>query len=202
MDGLAELIRAYGTWIYILLFAYCMLKSGSLPLFAGYAAQAQALELPLVLLVTFAGGYLGDEARFFVARRYGDAWVKRWRFAEGTYAAATALIAKYGSAYIFIYRYPKGMRTIGALPVGLGSMSWGKFTVLNAASAMLWTALLVSVGFVFGSQVEEAVQSGWGFASVVLLAAILLLTAFAWWRINKTGTLSPEIQDDLSRSHQ
>jgi membrane-associated protein len=202
MDGLAELIRAYGIWIYILLFAYCMLKSGSLPLFAGYAAQAQALELPLVVLVTFAGGYLGDEARFFVARRSGDAWVKRWRFAERAYAGANALIEKYGSAYIFIYRYPKGMRTIGALPVGLGSMSWGKFTVLNAASAMLWTALLVSVGFVFGSQVEEAVQSGWGFASVVLLAAIVLLTGFAWWRINKIGTHSPAIQEDLSRSHQ
>ena len=38
MDGLSDLVREYGTWIYILLFAYCMLKSGSLPLFAGYAA--------------------------------------------------------------------------------------------------------------------------------------------------------------------
>lgn len=62
--------------------------------------------------------------------------------------------------------------------------------------------LLVSVGFVFGSQVEEAVEAGWGFASVVLLAAMVFLTAFAWWRINKIGTHSPNIQVDLSRSHQ
>ncbi len=71
MDGLSDLVREYGTWMYILLFAYCMLKSGSLPLFAGYAAQTQALDLSLVLAVTFAGGYLGDEARFFIARRTG-----------------------------------------------------------------------------------------------------------------------------------
>lgn len=58
MDGLSDLIQEYGTWIYILLFAYCMLKSGSLPLFAGYAAQTQALDLSLVLAVTFAGGLL------------------------------------------------------------------------------------------------------------------------------------------------
>lgn len=185
MDGLSDLIREYGIWIYILLFAYCMLKSGSLPLFAGYAAQTQALDLPLVLVVTFAGGYLGDEARFFIARRYGDAWLKRWRFAEKAHAGATALIAKYGWAYIFIYRYPKGMRTIGALPIGLGSMSWARFTVLNAGSAIVWTICLVMAGFVFGAQVEEAVKTGWGFASVVLLAVLVLLTGFAWWRINQ-----------------
>ena len=193
MDGLSDLVREYGTWIYILLFAYCMLKSGSLPLFAGYAAQTQALDLSLVLAVTFAGGYLGDEARFFIARRYGDAWLTRWPFAEKAYAAAKILVAKYGWAYIFLYRYPKGMRTIGALPVGLGSMSWAKFTVLNAASAIVWTACLVSAGFVFGAQIEEAVETGWGFASIVLLAAMLLLSVFAWWRINRIAVRIPKI---------
>ena len=45
MEGLLELIQEYGLWVYLLLFAYCALKSGALPLFAGYAAQAGALEL-------------------------------------------------------------------------------------------------------------------------------------------------------------
>lgn len=107
MDGLSDLVREYGTWIYILLFAYCMLKSGSLPLFAGYAAQTQALDLSLVLALTFAGGYLGDEARFFIARRYGDAWLTRWPFAEKAYAAAKILVAKYGWAYIFLTDIPR-----------------------------------------------------------------------------------------------
>lgn len=58
------------------------------------------------------------------------------------------------------YRYPKGMRTIGALPVGLGSMCWPVFTVLNAASVVLWAGLLVCAGYVLGTQIEEAVASG------------------------------------------
>ncbi|CAM3556239.1 MAG: hypothetical protein JJ883_19265 [Thalassospira sp.] len=32
MNGLLELIQEYGNWIYLLLFAYCALKSGALPL--------------------------------------------------------------------------------------------------------------------------------------------------------------------------
>ena len=78
MDGLLELVREYGPWIYLLLFVYCALKSGALPLFAGYAAQAGVLELMPVVAATFAGGYLGDEARFAIARRYGDAWSNKW----------------------------------------------------------------------------------------------------------------------------
>ena len=112
---------------------------------------------------------------------------------EKAYAAAKILVAKYGWAYIFLYRYPKGMRTIGALPVGLGSMSWARVTVLNAGSAIVWTVCLVMAGFVFGAQIDEAVETGWGFASVVLLAAMLLLSVFAWWRINRIGVGIPKI---------
>jgi membrane-associated protein len=47
-------------------------------------------------------------------------------------------------------------------------------------------------GFVFGAQVEEAVESGWGIASVVLLAAMILLAVFAWWRVNRIGARIPK----------
>ncbi|SEO03991.1 hypothetical protein SAMN05216227_104131 [Pseudorhodobacter antarcticus] len=69
LEATLALINEYGTLIYLLLFGYCALKSGSLPLFGGYAAQAGALDVGLVAVVVFAGGYLGDEARFAVARR-------------------------------------------------------------------------------------------------------------------------------------
>lgn len=185
MDGLLDLIREYGLWVYLLLFAYCALKSGALPLFAGYAAQAGALEIIPVVAATFAGGYLGDEARFAVARRYGDAWASKWPRVQKAIATAQILVARYGWAYIFLYRYPKGMRTIGAIPIGLSSMSWGKFTALNAASALVWTFALVAVGFMFGAQIEHAVTTNWGAASVFLLVLMVGGIVYAWWRVNR-----------------
>lgn len=115
-DALLDLVRDYGIWMYILLFAYCALKSGTHPLFAGYAAEANILELPLVIIATFAGGYLGDELRFAAARIYGDAWANKWQWVSKAMSTAKVLVAKYGWAYVFLYRYPKGMRTSGALP--------------------------------------------------------------------------------------
>lgn len=189
MESLLELIQEYGVWVYVLLFAYCALKSGAMPLFAGYAAQAGALELVPVAAAAFAGGYLGDEARFTVARRYGDAWANKWPRVQRAIATAKALVARYGWAYIFLYRYPKGMRTVGALPIGLGAMPWGTFTILNAASAAVWTSALVAVGYAFGVQVENAVKTGWGAASLFLLVLMVIGIFYAWRRINQIPTV-------------
>lgn len=184
LDVLLGLVREYGLWIYILLFAYCALKSGALPVFAGYAAQADILELLPVVLATFAGGYLGDEVRFSVARRYGDSWSNKWQWLTRAVSTAKVLVARYGWVYVFLYRYPKGMRTIGALPMGLGTIPWYKFTALNAASACLWTSILVGVGYLFGEQIEKSINDNWGFASVLLLVLMASGILYAWHRVN------------------
>ena len=90
---------------------------------------------------------------------------------------------------MFLCRYPKGMRTVGALPVGSGTMSWPAFTALNAASAILWTTILVGLGYVFGAQVEQAVNAGWGLASTLLLVVMIAVFAFVWWRTNRLKAL-------------
>ncbi len=185
MDVLLGLIHDHGPWVYALLFLYCALKSGALPLFAGYAAHAGALELLPVALLTFAGGYLGDEARYAFARRYGATCFQHRPRLRGALDGARMLVERYGWLYMFLYRYPKGMRTIGALPMGLGTMQWGVFTLLNLASALLWSTLLVGAGYGFGAQIEHAVAQGWGVASVALLALMVLGILYAWRRVNK-----------------
>jgi len=67
----------------------------------------------------------------------------------------------------------------------LGPMPWARFTVLNGASAAVWTLALLVAGYVFGARIEQAVADGWGPASVGLLALMLVLGLLAWWRINR-----------------
>ena len=169
------LIGDYGTAVYIILFLYCALKSGALPLFGGYAAQQEVLDPVLVGAAALAGGYLGDELRFRVARRYGITWVSGKPRLERLMRYCEQLLERYGAAYIFLYRYPKGLRTIGALPVGLTDISWRRFTILNAASAISWAVLLVGVGYAFGEVIENAVTQGWGAFSIALLLISVIL---------------------------
>lgn len=185
MEQFLALLEEYGLVVYVLVFLYCGLKSGLLPLFAGVAAYGGALDVSVVLAVTFAGGYLGDELRFAVARRYGPSFAARWPRVLEAINRARTLMTRYGALYIFIYRYPKGMRTIGAIPVGFGDMPWPKFTALNAASAALWTSILVLGGYFFGDLIASAAESRWGLFSISLLVGFLVATYVAWRRISR-----------------
>ncbi len=180
VEQVQAFIRDYGIAVYAILFAYCALKSGALPLFAGFAAQTGSLDLVTVSAATFMGGYLGDEARFWVSRRFGSGIFEKHPRFNRLVETGKRLLERYRTAYIFLYRYPKGMRTVGALPLGLTDMRWRTFTFLNAASAAVWTILLVGVGYLFGSAIEQAVVSNWGFYSVLALALFVGMTLFAW----------------------
>ena len=170
MEGVLALLDQYGLFVYLLLFGYCALKSGWLPLFAGYAAQTGALDIKLVILATFMGGYIGDEIRFALARAYGTSWLEKPNKIGQLFQTASTLANRYGMAYIFLYRYPKGMRTIGALPVGLTDISWPLFSTLNACSAALWVIILVGGGYTFGATFESL-----GVESLTALSIFCLL---------------------------
>ncbi|MGC9494225.1 DedA family protein [Vibrio genomosp. F10] len=182
METVTGLLEDYGVLVYALLFLYCALKSGWLPLFAGYAAYLGALELPWVALATFLGGYLGDEIRFWVAKTYGIAWVDRSTTFGRLFEKSAALAQKYGTAYIFIYRYPKGLRTIGALPLGLTDIKWRKFTLLNMSSATLWVVVMVGGGFFFGETFDTLGIENLTTVSVLLLLVFLLSLLRVWTR--------------------
>lgn len=190
MDTVLTLIGDYGTAVYVILFLYCALKSGALPLFGGYAAQQGVLDPMFVGTAALAGGYLGDELRFRVARRYGTVWLSGKPRLEAMMRHSEKLLNRYGTAYIFLYRYPKGLRTIGSLPVGLTDISWRRFTLLNAASAVTWAVLLVGIGYAFGEAIEGAVTQGWGAASVGLL---VISVALIWLGFRK---VSREVEVD------
>ena len=154
-----------------------------MPLFAGYAAYAGALDVQYIILATFLGGYLGDELRFFVAKKYGVQWIARSGTFQSLFKHAQRLAEQHGTAYIFMYRYPKGLRTIGALPIGLTSLNWGTFTLLNGSSAALWAAVMVGGGYVFGESFDAFGIENLTAISILLLG-VFLWTLYRIWKKN------------------
>lgn len=198
MEEFLLILKQYGTVVYLILFLYCMLKSGWLPLFAGYAANTGALDLLHVAIVVFAGGYLGDEIRFTLARRFGSHWGNKAKTFAALLSTAGVLAKRYGKLYIFIYRYPKGLRTIGALPIGLTNMSWKLFTLLNVSSALLWTFVLVAAGYSFGASFDAIGISNLTTISILMLC-VFCLSLYPLWRAQNKLALQ---SNKLNRSSE
>ena len=182
MPWLTDLIESLGAAIYVALFLYCVYKSGLLPLFAGVAAQQGLLEIGSVWMSVLAGGIVADELRFALARRYGIEWAARWPNFYRALEHTRGLMNRHGLTYLIVYRYVLGLRSIGALPVGLSDIKPLKFRWVSAASALTWTNVLVGLGYVLGQSAELALQGGFGLMGLVLLIAF---AALAWRSVQR-----------------
>lgn len=172
MGELGELVRDYGPWIYALLFAYTALKSGYLPVIAGYFASLGDLDVTLVAMSAFFGAWLGDEARFWIAIRYADR-IRTMPRLMRPIQVAEAAIDRYGAWYIFLYRYAKGLRTLGSIPFGLLGWRWRRFGPLNLSSAAVWVAVTVGIGYLAGGAAVAAIGDQAGWIGVLILVLML-----------------------------
>ncbi|MGE0454660.1 MAG: DedA family protein [Vicinamibacteria bacterium] len=179
---LAELIAAYGSWTYAILFAIVFLETGlvvtpllpgdSLLFAAGAFAALGALELwPLVLLLCVAA-VLGDTVNYGIGNYLGPKvfHYPRSRFFNPDHLKRThEFFEKYGGKTIIIARFVPIIRTFAPFVAGIGSMTYGRFLSYNVIGGTLWVFVCVLGGYFFGNL--PFVKQNF---SLVILAIIVL----------------------------
>jgi len=167
---LAEVIQAYGTWTYALLFAIVFLETGlvvtpilpgdSLLFAAGSFAALQqpdgspVLSFPLLFVLLSVAAIVGDTANYAIGAYLGPKvfHFPRSRFFNPEHLRKThAFYEKYGGKTIIIARFVPIVRTFAPFVAGIGAMSYAKFIVYNVAGGLLWVAVCLSAGYFFGN---------------------------------------------------
>lgn len=172
-----DLIKQHGDIVYGFLFAHALYNSLLAPLFTGYAAHMDALELRTVIPVCWAGGFIGDTVRFWIARQWGHKLTEAFpRIGKGI-IAMRPLIDRHHAWMILIHRYPHGIRGLAAFAYGASGLDWRRFLVLNFVSAGLWAAAVVMIGYSFGHMSEKALGEA---ASTAGFAVLALFLGLAW----------------------
>jgi membrane protein DedA with SNARE-associated domain len=175
---LADLLAKYG---YLTLFVGCVLEGESVLLLAGLAAHAGYLSLPVVLLVAFAGGTLGDQAYFLVGRRYGEPLLGRWPRFETPAARVRRLIERHSALLIVGVRFMYGLRLIGPIVIGMSEVPTWRFSVFNMIGAAIWAVAVGGAGYVFGHAIEWLLADLELFEKVALVCAtVVFITLLAW----------------------
>ena len=178
-DELLAWIATYDHWVYALLLAYALAKTGPLPMVAGFVSASGALQAPVVFAVVLAGTVAGSQLRFFVGRG-GAPWLfERFTGLAPWLALGAVGVERYRLLLLPLYRFSKGTYSLVGLGAGASRLPWRRFVMLDGAGAVLWAGTSVSLGFAIG-QLGHAVDPRWAAYAGLGLLALGMVTVAAF----------------------
>ena len=195
---LAELVRDYGTWTYLVLFVIVFCETGlvvtpilpgdSLLFAAGAIAALPSAELNphlLVVLLTVAA-VLGDAVNYQIGRYIGPAVFKResGRFFKREHLEKThAFYERYGGKTIIIARFVPIVRTFAPFVAGVAQMSYRRFAIYNVTGAVAWVVIGVYAGYWFGNL--KIVKKNFSLIIIAIVLISLLPAVIEYWRARR-----------------
>lgn len=172
-----ELIAEYK---YLLIAPAAFLFGPPVSLATGVLLRIDALSLIPTCLALVAGELGGDVLWYWLGKRYGDSFSLRFgRYAwitEKSIASTKELFSKHHDIILFTSKLTAGL---GIAPVvlftaGLSHVPFRRYMMLNIAGQFLWTAGLLSAGYLLGHVYLEI--SG-AFEKIALIAFVGVLLA-------------------------
>ena len=161
---LAEVIQAYGTGTYALLFAIVFMETGlvvtpflpgdSLLFAAGSFAALGALDVRLVFALLAFAAILGDNVNYWIGRYLGPKvfHFERSRFFNPDHLRKThGFYERYGVKTIIIARFVPIVRTFSPFVAGVGAMRYPRFLAFDVAGGILWVGVCTFAGYFFGN---------------------------------------------------
>jgi membrane-associated protein len=193
---LEEFVRAYGAWVYALLFAIIFAETGlvitpilpgdSLLFAAGTLAATGALDVRLVSVLLFVAAVAGDAVNYSVGHYVGprvfradrrDATWQRLLNREHL-DRAHEFFERHGGKAIVLARFVPIVRTFVPFVAGAGAMRYGSFAFYNVAGALLWVTTCVGAGYAFGN--IPLVRDNFTLVALGIIAVSLIPVLVEW----------------------
>ena len=158
-----------------------------------FLAARQEANLYLTIVVIVGGMSIGSTIVYWVARRYGAAWMHAKLRKLGVDTAERrleALYGRYGLGALFIGRFVPGLRMFVPPAAGMLRVPFWRAISLITLASVIWYGLIAALAFRVGSDWEVFRYSiehllarvGYTAAAALLLAG---LVGWAVWRQRK-----------------
>jgi len=131
--------------------------------FGGYLASSantlNRLNIYAVIFFGTIGGTLGSLAAYYIGAYGGrpliDKYAKKIRISDSELKRSNQLFNKYGDKIVFYSRLLPIIRTFISLPAGMSKMDVKKFITYTFWGSLIWSILLVYVGYTLGQNWDE-----------------------------------------------
>jgi membrane protein DedA with SNARE-associated domain len=151
-------------------------------------------EMPLfdAVAASYVGIFVGDMLIFYAGRTLGTAILPRapfrWVLKPDTVKTMSRQFARRGTAIIFISRFTPGSRSATSFAAGALRQRPGRFALLFATAAVIWTPLLVlgtslvgrGILAYYGMYAKWALPVLVAAAAVIYLLVRIVIPLFSW----------------------
>ena len=185
------LISAYiEHFTYLGLFVVLMLCGLGLPmpedvalLAGGYLAHRGVTRYPITLAVSLLGVVAGDNSLFFMGRRFGTGLVRyftlAWPGRQHQIERIERFMQRHGARAVFYARFLAGLRALIYLSAGSFGVRPAVFLLYDLLGALISVPIVVTLGYIFGKQIEMIVRYIGGFERLIVIVAILSAAVYA-----------------------
>lgn len=171
-----EAIAQFG---YLAVFIGTFLEGETVLALAGVAAAHGYLSLPAVAAVAACGAFLGDQACFYVGRRYGHRILARFPKLAAKAPRVQALLRRWDAPAVIALRFLYGLRIAGPIVIGTCGISPWRLALFNLIGVLLWAPLVAAIGYLAGYALHEWLGR-LQHAQIALLAVVAAAALVAW----------------------
>jgi membrane-associated protein len=192
---LVDLLAQYHAWIYAILFVVIFSETGLvvtpfLPgdslLFAVGALSAVdtsgTLSAPVAFVLLSLAAVLGNTVNYAIGRAIGPpAFSGRYRLLKVEYLHRTEeFFKRHGGMAVALSRFMPIIRTFAPFVAGVGRMPYARFLGYNLLGGVLWVALFVWGGYLFGN--IPVVKQNFGIVTILIILVSLLPLVVTFFR--------------------
>jgi membrane protein DedA with SNARE-associated domain len=141
----------------------------------GFLAHRGLVEYPVALAISFVGVITGDCSLFFLGRRFGTSLLRYFGLlhpgSRKSIARMQAFMERHGHRAIFYGRFLAGLRALVYLSAGSLGVPVSRFLIYDLLGAAISVPLVVSLGYLFGGQIERILHYLGGIQRALLIVA-------------------------------
>jgi membrane protein DedA with SNARE-associated domain len=174
---------------YLGLFAVLTLCGLGLPipedvilLTGGYLVHRGITRYPITLAVSLLGVVVGDNSLFFLGRHFGSGLVRYFSIGRpgrrSQIERIEAFMQRYGHRAIFYARFLAGLRALVYLSAGSFGVRPAVFLIYDLTGALISVPIVVTLGYVFGKQLELLVRYLGGLERLIVIVAVLCVAVY------------------------
>jgi membrane protein DedA with SNARE-associated domain len=164
---------------------------------AGYVSFKSDYNYFQVFLMSFSGALgstIGAILIYFLSYKIGRTGLlkmgKYFFINEGKVKKAEDWFHHYGIYAVLLGRLAPGIREIISIPAGIAKMDIKKFIVFSFTGSLIWSTLLVSLGYVFGnswSSLSDALSGLFPVLFAVLVLSIGVIFVICLFKRKRNG---------------